>query len=125
MPVSFPTLGPGAIMMEMSRTPAYRTLIKETPSGKEQRATHLIGVPRIKFKLAIGFLRQDAPGPTNEMGIMLSFVDSVRGNWDTFNFTDPYDGTVLLCRLDMDEIDYDRLYDKKWNIKTLQLITVK
>src|SRR4051794_32226937 len=109
--------------MEVVRTPVYATRVLTSKSGKEQRA-RFQSTPRYRFEVSIAFLRESST-LGNEMQALLDFFDAVKGKWDTFSFTDPYDGTSRTCRLDQDEINIGRIVNGVWQLPSLKIISVK
>jgi hypothetical protein len=118
---AFPTLA--GVNMEVHRTPVYATKVLTSKSGKEQRAKFQ-ATPFYRFDISISFLRETS-GAGNEMQALLDFFLTVKGKWDTFTFTDPYDGTTRTCRLDQDEIDAGRIVNGVWEVPTLKIKEVK
>lgn len=122
---TFPSL-PG-LGINVSRTPVYATNILTSASGKEQRASYW-STPRYRYTLALNFVRQANYSPntaSDEMATLIAFIDSVKGAWDTFYFTDPYDSSTKTVRFEMDEFEFERIVNKCWDGKTLKMITVK
>jgi hypothetical protein len=102
------------------RSAVYATGIQTSSSGVEVRASFQ-STPRYRYELAINFLRNNV----GELASLYSFIDTQRGSWDTFAFTDPVDGLTRSCRFDMDEIEFERVVDAIWGVKNLKLISVK
>lgn len=124
--LTFPSL-PG-LDVEVARAAQYKTKIFETISGKEQRIAWE-STPRITYKLKYNVLRDDvaAPAPLaaySEIGSLLYFLDTHRGAWDSFSFTDPYDNTTKTVRLVEDSLEVTQIVPHHWSA-SLSLITVK
>jgi len=85
----FPTL-PG-LMFNQTRTPIWKTITRETVSGREFR-TGFMASPRYRFKLQFEFLRQDAVN--SEFRTLLGFFNSQQGSMISFLYSDPDDNAV-------------------------------
>jgi len=90
----FPTL-PG-VARDIKRTSAYATMVQTSASGKEQRASFRSGRPRYSWDLKYNFLRQKGfGGMTNgELETLATFMQTVRGRWGSFLFTDPVESSL-------------------------------
>lgn len=122
MPVaSYPALA--GLAPSIQRKVIYKTIKRESANGKEMRAA-LWSTPRIQYRLTYNFLRI-AGGGGNEANTLVAFVQARLGDWDVFNYTDPLDATVNLCRFDMDGIEIGQLFNNLWEAKTVTFITVK
>jgi uncharacterized protein (TIGR02217 family) len=89
----FPSL-PG-LSWSVTRSPVWKTIIKESVSGVELRAA-LMAYPRYQIKLSFEFLRA---GPAwGELQALVGFFNARRGSWDSFLFLDPTDNTVQAGR---------------------------
>jgi hypothetical protein len=122
----FPTL-PG-LDVEVSRDAKYKTKIFETVSGKEQRIAWE-NTPRYTYKLKFNVLRDDVAAPApyaaySEVGALLYFLDTHKGSWDSFTFTDPYDATSRTVRLVDDSLTVTSIVPHYWSAE-LSLISVK
>ena len=74
-----------------TKTPEFKTNIKQSVSGYEARAT-LRAYPLWHFQLSYEFLRTD---PTiNELKTLVGFFLQCKGGYTTFLYKDPYDYTV-------------------------------
>lgn len=91
----FPS-GLRGIGMEVKRTPVWSTLVQTSPSGKEVR-TQFYSTPRWKYEIPLLFARVSgfsAKTVQNEMAMIQSLYQSVRGMWDSFLYTDPWSNTA-------------------------------
>jgi hypothetical protein len=104
------------------RRPIFSTGIQTSASGKELRASWW-STPRYEYDLTFEVLREDSV--YTEVSTLLAFILARLGAYDPFNFTDPYDGTTVLCRFKQDAFDFARIVDKKWELRTLTLISLK
>jgi len=100
----FPTF-PG-LDVSLKRTPIYDTTVQQARSGKELRAAWRAN-PRYAYKLKINVLRQASA--LQEIQALLSFFEAHRGRWDSFLYTDPYDGTTRRVRFDQDKLEAERV----------------
>ena len=85
----FPSL-PG-LKIEVTKVPAWKTLIAESVSGMENRAT-LMNYPRYKVILAYEVLR--AGNGLDELQQLIGFFNQRRGSWDDFLWLDPDDNSA-------------------------------
>lgn len=123
--LSFPTLK--GFDIEVQRTTTYSTLIQSGASGKELRAS-FTSTPRYAYELKLNFVRQSgfsAKTLVDELNQLHSFFDTMKGAWDSFNFTDPVDGTVRACRFVDDTLTFKRMMALAWDGGTINLISVK
>jgi uncharacterized protein (TIGR02217 family) len=84
----FPTLA--GLEWNVTRTPAWKTLIQEATSGKEARAA-LWSVPSWTWSLS--YSKLDA-GTLAELQTLVGFFNARQGRFDTFLYTDPDDNSV-------------------------------
>ena len=122
----FPTL-PG-LDVEVSREAKYKTAIHETVSGKEQR-TAWESTPRYRYKLRFNVLRDNVAAPSpygsySEAGALLYFLDTHKGSYDSFIFTDPYTNTTGSVRLVEDSLNITQIVPHHWSAE-LSLISCK
>jgi len=117
---TFPTF-PG-LRIEVHRRPVFSTGIQVSASGKELRASWW-STPRYEYDLTFEILREDSS--FTEVSTLLAFIAARLGAYDSFNFTDPYDASTVLCRFKQDSFDFARIVDKKWELRTLTLISLK
>ena len=126
MTAMFPTL-PG-LGINVKRTgPIYSTSIQTGATGKEQRASWW-STPKYAYELTFNFLRQanfSAQTLFDEILALKTFMDSMAGQFGTFNFTDPVDGVVRTCRFQQDQLDLEQLVNLVWKGGSVKLITVK
>ena len=117
---TFPTL-PG-LDISVERTQEFRTTTHETVSGREQRTTWW-STPRYSYHLKLNVIRdnQDASGNTtavaasgSEAGSVLKFLSDHYGSFDSFNFTDPYDGSTQRVRFKEDSLTVRRIAADHW-----------
>ena len=85
----YPSL-PG-LAFPVVRVPTWKSNVMESASGREFRAG-LMTYPRYKYQLKYEFLRDTAS--LTEMRTLLGFFNQVRGDFDTWLFTDPDDNSV-------------------------------
>lgn len=123
---TFPTL-PG-LNIAIKRTEIYSTLVQPGATGKEQRASFQ-ATPRFQFDLTFNFFRQaafSAQTVFDELSSLQTFFETQKGQWDTFNFTDPVDSTVRTCRFAQDTMDIERIVYLCWKgASAMKLISTK
>lgn len=115
---TYPTLA-GA-QMEVERIPYYSTTVQTEASGRELRAAWMT-TPRYRYRIEYDFLRQDAAG--DEAATLINFFTTHKGSYESFLFTDPYDGATVRVRFASDELDVARRYTRIWKA-TVELISV-
>ncbi len=76
----------------------YKTNIVEFESGKEQRRAQWTSAKR-KFHLEF------KNRPEADFQTLKTFFDSVMGQYGTFNFTNPIDGNIYVCRFASDTLE--------------------
>ncbi|MFS1523789.1 Bro-N domain-containing protein [Microbulbifer sp. 2304DJ12-6] len=79
--------------------------------------------PRYKYRLRYEFLRSDPP--LQELQQLVQFFEDHYGRWDSFYFDDPYDGVRRRVRFFRDNLDVERFLVQLWELKSLELISVK
>ena len=80
----------------VKRTPFWSGAIQDCPSGKEVRVEYF-STPRWRYQLPLNFARVtgfSAQTPSNEMAIIQAMFNGVKGQWDSFLFTDTYSNTA-------------------------------
>ena len=126
MTATFPTL-PG-LDIAVKRTEIFATMVQPGASGKEQRASFW-STPRFQFDLTFNFFRQanfSAQTTFDELATLQTFFESMLGQFNTFNFTDPVDGSTKLCRFAQDTMDIEQIVQKAWKgASAMKLISVK
>lgn len=80
----YPSL-PG-LKIDISRNPEFRTVVKESASGKEVRAA-MRAYPRWRYQLGYEVLRTSSG--LEELQKLVAFYGQVRGQFDDFLFVDP------------------------------------
>lgn len=105
----FPTLA-GA-QLDVERTPIYSTTVQTEASGRELRAAWMTAA-RYRYRIPYDFLRQDAAG--DEAATLLAFFDAHKGSYESFLFTDPYDGVTRRVRFAADELPLQRRLGRVW-----------
>jgi uncharacterized protein (TIGR02217 family) len=81
--------------IKVKRQTIWSTLVQTSASGKEQRARFWT-TPRWYWELTVNFLRQSgfsANTTYDELAKLQTFFNSVCGQWDSFLFVDPVNGT--------------------------------
>lgn len=123
---TFPTL-PG-LDIAVKRTELYSTLVQPAASGKELRATFW-STPKFQYELTFNCFRQtgfSANTVSDELAALQTFFESQLGQFNTFNFTDPVDSTVKVCRFAQDTMDIERIVNLCWKgASAVKLIQVK
>ncbi|MEY2668868.1 MAG: hypothetical protein RJA59_1506 [Pseudomonadota bacterium] len=122
----FPSL-PG-LDVKVSREPRYSTQVYESVSGREVRVSWRTQ-PRIRYTLRFNFARTytQAPAPYtsySEMGVLLSFLDTHLGSFDSFLYADPYTGSQVRVRLVEDSLKMTQVVSGIWAVEQLQMETV-
>ena len=115
--------------VKVARAIIYSTEIQTSESGKEQRASFQ-STPRYKYTVTFNFLRQSLNG--DEAKTLADFHAAHFGQYDSFLFNDPFDGTQRRVRFDGDQLDMERIAlntvgggGQTWAAKTVKLISVK
>ena len=126
MTATFPAL-PG-LDIAVKRTELYSTLVQAGQSGKVLRASFW-STPQYEYELTFNFLRQTSFSPMtsyDELATLKTFFDSMLGQYGSFNYTDPVDGVVRLCRFAQDSMDIEQIVILAWKGSSgMKLITVK
>jgi hypothetical protein len=126
MTATFPTL-PG-LDITVKRTEIFSTVVQTAASGKELRGSFQ-ATPRFQFDLTFNALRQTGFSVNtafDELSTLQAFFESMLGMSGTFNYTDPVDGTVRLCRFYQDSMDIERIVNLAWKgSSAMKLISVK
>jgi hypothetical protein len=124
---SFPTNLPG-LKINVTRKPIYSTKIQRSASGRELRVAWY-ATPLYEYTMEFDILRQgtlETGGSAfTELATITNFFNAQLGAWDSFNYTDPYDGTVRLCRFKEDSLEFQKIAQNRWELKKLALITVR
>ncbi len=122
---TFPQTLPG-IKMDFARESIFATKLQESRSGKEL-ATAWWSLPKYRYTVNIEFLRQGLQlnGNYSEMATLVNFYEAQKGQYDIFQFTDPYNGTVQTCRFEADAMEFARDGYGIWTVKTMRFRTVK
>lgn len=79
------------LKMERTKSPEWKTITHIATSGKESR-TAMMSYPRWNFSLQYEFLQEDAL--KTELTTFIGFYNQLKGGYDTFLYSDPYDNTV-------------------------------
>lgn len=116
----FPDL-PG-LDIKVARKPIFNTKVLDSPSGKEQRG-RFQQTPRYQYGLSFNFLRADPP--LAELQTLVDFFEAHYGRWDSFLLDDPYDGVQRRVRFVRDDLDARQFLHQVWEVKRLELISVK
>lgn len=98
-------------LIEVTRTPFYSTTVQTEASGRELRAAWM-SAPRYRYQISYDFLRQDAA--TDEAALLLAFFTAHKGSYESFLFTDPYDGASVRVRFASDELALQRRTGRVW-----------
>jgi hypothetical protein len=114
--------------MAVQRTPLYKTTIHESLSGKEDRASWQ-STPRYRYRLVYNLVRDNvaAPAPwaaSSEAGVVLGFLETSKGCFDSFVYNDPYSGTPTQVRFVEDSISLTKIADHAWSV-SVEFISVK
>lgn len=117
----FPMTLPG-ISIKLRRTPVFSTKVQTSVGGKELRG-RFQSAPRYKYRLSFEFLRADPP--LQELQQLVAFFEDHYGQWDSFLLDDPYDNVQRRVRFARDDLDVERFLHMVWELKTLELISVK
>ncbi|WP_445364893.1 DUF2460 domain-containing protein (plasmid) [Microbulbifer sp. ANSA001] len=117
----FPIHLPG-LDIKVRRTLIFKTRVQESGSGREVRIRRQRD-PRYKYRLRFNFLRS-AP-PMMELQQLVDFFEAHYGRWDSFLLDDPYDGVRRRVRFMHDKLDAEQFLHQVWEVKSLELISVK
>lgn len=115
---NFPTL-PG-LAMAVTRRPEFRTLVKESASGREYRAA-LRPMPRWRYTIQFEVLRAGAEA---ELQALVDFFVARQGAFDSFLFTPPGEASALLVRFVLDYQDFERFAAELWSARKVELISL-
>lgn len=85
----FPTIA--GVTMRVTKTPLWKTMKKESVSGREFRASFML-YPRYRFTLSFDLLRNTTAKP--DLGNLVGFFNNMKGGYDSFLFSAPEDSTV-------------------------------
>jgi hypothetical protein len=111
----FPSL-PG-LDVKIEREEEFDTTIHRTASGKEYR-TKWADTPLYRYKLKItSRAGVAAPSPNqayNEASVLLYWIETHRGRFDSFLFDDPYDSVQRRVRFASDGLRFRRLTSTWW-----------
>lgn len=110
------------VKINVTRTPMYATKIQTSTSGKELRCSWQ-STPRYHYTLAIEALRTTKNG--DEVATLMNFIDTHKGSYDSFFYTDPYSGQAVRVRFVDDEVELERVLSTWWGVKKINLISVK
>jgi hypothetical protein len=121
----FPSL-PG-VDVAVTREPAYATQVHEAVSGKEVRVSWRTAA-RIAYRLRFNFTRTAtaAPSPyatSSETQVILDFLDTHLGSFDSFLYLDPYTAANVRVRLVEDSIRMEQMVPGVWTAE-LSLVSV-
>lgn len=89
--IIFPTLA--GLKWDRLKIPEWSTKVQRTTSGKEARVS-FFSYPIWNFTLSFEFLRTDAT--IDELAALVGLFNQVKGSYDTFLFSDPYDNAVTI-----------------------------
>jgi hypothetical protein len=122
---SFPDF-PG-LDIGIEREEVYDTNILKTVSGKEQR-TSWSTTPIIRYTLRFNVVRNDvsASSPNqalSEAQTLLGFLETYKGAYGTFNFSDPFTGATTVVRME-DSLRMTKIYNYGWEAEVM-LTSVK
>jgi hypothetical protein len=122
----YPAL-PG-LTSDVVRTEEFATDVFETVSGKEQRTTWWT-LPRFHYALKYEVTRTAVAAPApfgaySEIGVLLYFLDTHYGSFDSFLYDDPYDATQRRVRFKEDTMKITQIVPGHWEV-AFELIQVK
>jgi hypothetical protein len=114
--------------IEVGYEPSYSTTIHTSASGKEQR-TSWRSAPRRTFTISYKYLRNNVAAPSpyganSETGVVLSFLDTHKGAWDSFLLPDPMGGSNVRVRFVEDSLEFEQIVSGSWRLSKLKLIEV-
>lgn len=78
---------------DIIRTVIWNNTIQQTVSGKEVRVNNGWTYPKYQWDVTYNFLRSD--NDNNEFQTLLSFYNTMRGNYDSFLYNDSDDNNVI------------------------------
>lgn len=125
MSLVFPVLA--GLDIAVKRSEVFATLVQVSASGKELRSSFW-STPRYHYELTFNFLRQanySPLTPCDELVALRTFFEAALGQFNTFSYTDPLDGTVQTCRFEQDNLDLEQIFFLMWKGEPLKLVTVK
>jgi hypothetical protein len=117
---AFPAL-PG-LSIALTRIPLYKTYVGTSVTGHETRHARQ-GSPRYRYSLEMEMLRKNLT--VDEAQQLADFIMAQLGRYGRFTFFDPYDNQPRTCRFDTDETTFERLVSDIWQVRALDIITVK
>lgn len=111
----FPSL-PG-LDIAVERSEEFDTTIQRTASGKQYR-TKWADTPIYRYKLKIT-ARSGTPAPSpnqayNEASVLIYFIETHRGRFDSFLFDDPYDSVQRRVTFASDGLRFRRRTGSWW-----------
>lgn len=113
---SFPGLG-----LAVERSESFNTGGTMSPSRKRNVLAWQNTQLR-SWKISLDVLRQY--GSFAEVASILTHFRACKGKWDSFNFTDPYDSSTVLCAYDTDTLTMTQLASGSWEVKELRITEV-
>jgi hypothetical protein len=122
----FPSL-PG-VDVAVTREPAYATQVHESVSGKEVRVSWRTA-PRIHYRLRFNVLRAATAAPSpfaayHEEDVILHFLDTHLGSFDSFLYLDPHTNANVRVRLVEDSLRFEQIVPGLWQVSELSLVSV-
>lgn len=118
---TFPSFA--GLKISVRRTPEYGTKIQRTASGKELRLS-VWSTPIQHYEVSLEFLRTAYNG--NEVNTLLTFLETMKGSWDTFYFNDPISGSQVTVRFEADDpIQLEMFATGYWKVDNIRLVGVK
>lgn len=116
MATAFPTLTGKSIAIKKAVIPG-EVRVQTTLAGKEVRTAYQVSL-RYRYTIPLVLLR------TTERAAVITFLSTIQGKRGLVTFSDPDTGTSMTCRLDMDEVEYQRIVSGLWGDAEIRLITV-
>ena len=116
------------IDVAVTREPRYSTQIHEAVSGAEVRVSWR-SAAKIRYRLRYNFTRTAtaAPSPFGayyETSVILHFLNTHLGSFDSFLYLDPYTAANVRVRLVDDSVRMVQVVSGAWAIESLELESV-
>ncbi len=92
----------------VSKTPLYRSVVQSADSSAEYRAQR--GTLRHLYGLELNALDATA------RDTLYNFFVARGGRWDSFQYEDPWTGSLVQVRFDQDELEFTPLLGSHWHV---------
>ena len=117
---TFPTF-PGR-SIAIKRRAIFSTKVQASNSGRELRVSWQ-SRPKYEYQVTFNVLITGRDGKTQPQALN-DFYVRMRGAWDTFKFSDPFDGQLRTCRFLDDGLEMERISLFHWKTSGIKIIEV-